>query len=286
MSDVDYAQTARRAEWAVVLKGAVLFTAMAIQAKDAAKAAQGREIMAKARANAGLDSAILSAIFGGEVPAVPENRLIAALTEAGKSATAEELKAAREVVATDEAARKAAKEAAYAAQKAARRESARSYNERQDALRAARAPEKAARAAEKAAAAAAKSAAVEANKAKITQMGELVAKVGAMVSTLENHLKVEADIKNLLADAGVSLQMEFGHMAAHKAIVGYALCLSATETGVMGFVNVLNSTPAVDAHRAAVAKQAKIDAILAKGGILVDGIILTEDGHEIKLEDI
>lgn len=286
MSEVDYAQTARRAEWAVVLKGAVLFTAMAIKAKDAAKAAQGRDIMAKARNYSGLDSALLSAIFGGEVPAVPENRLMAALIEAGRSATAEELKAAREVVATDEAARKAAKEAAYAAKKAAERESTRAYNARQDALKAARAPEKAARLAEKANAAAAKAEAVKANEAKITQMGGLINTVGAMVSTLDNHAQVEAEIKALLAEAGVSLSMAFGHMTAHKPIVGYALCLVADEAGVRGFVNVVNSTPAVEAHKAVEAKQAKIESLLADGGILVDGIILTEDGHEIKLEDI
>lgn len=286
MSDVDYSQTARRAEWAVVLKGAVLFTAMAIKAKDAAKAAQGYDIMAKARNYSGLDAALLSAVFGGEVPVVPENRIIAALTEAAKAATAEEMKAAREVVAKDEAARKAAKEAVYAAKKAERRESTRAYNARQDALKAARAPEKAARAAEKANVAAAKAEAVKANEERIAQMGCLVETVGAMVSTVENHGKVEAEIKALLAEAGVSLSMAFGHMTAHKPIVGYALCLVADESGVRGFVNVVNSTSAVEAHKAVEAKQAKIEFLLADGGILVDGIILTEDGHEIKLEDI
>ncbi len=110
-----------RAQWAQVLTGAILFTAMAVKARDWAKVQQGEDLMAMASGRAGLDSAFLSAVFGGDVPAVDmSNRLIAACYDAGGKATAQALDSAREVVRANKALREAADRARKAAGQANR----------------------------------------------------------------------------------------------------------------------------------------------------------------------
>lgn len=114
-------QAPRRVQWAVVHKGATLFTALAVQGRDWVKARQGEELMAMASGRAGLDAALLSAVFGGEIPVVDmNNRMIAACFEAGKVATEEQLKKARELVLTNRAQREELDRARRSAEQAER----------------------------------------------------------------------------------------------------------------------------------------------------------------------
>jgi hypothetical protein len=125
-------QSERRAQWSLVLNGAVLFTAMAVNHRDWAKARQGESLIATASGRAGVDSALLTAIFGGEVPQVDmSNPMIAACHDAGKSASAEQLAIAREVVRANKNQRDAVSAAAANANAQARAEER--SKERQDA---------------------------------------------------------------------------------------------------------------------------------------------------------
>jgi hypothetical protein len=56
-------QAPRRGQWAVVHKGATLFTALALQGRDWVKARQGEDLMAMACGRAGLDVAFLCPPF-------------------------------------------------------------------------------------------------------------------------------------------------------------------------------------------------------------------------------
>lgn len=115
----------RRAQWGVVLKGAALYTAMAVQARDWVKAKQGEELMSTASGRAGLESALLVAICGGEVPAVDmSNRLLVACFEAGKTACDEQVAKARAVVQENKASREAAAQERREAERAQRAEQA------------------------------------------------------------------------------------------------------------------------------------------------------------------
>lgn len=283
MSNVDYAQTARRAEWAVVLKGAVLFTALAIQAKDAAKAAQGYDIIAKARDYSGLDSVILAAIFGGEVPPVPENRLMAAIVEAGKTATAEALKAAREVIAVWQKAEEAAKAERLAKAKAVRAEENLIFRARTEAATAATAVRR------------------DADFQTVTFMAGFTQEEAEILSTgakvgLIGYTKKKANFYQLAelarhhaktlglpSNAGalpVRFRSEvrgFATYAVDEALLGDIKAALATE-------NVAQE--ALAEAKAKADKEGRLSALVAAGAIIIDGILLTEDGQEIKLEDI
>lgn len=277
-------QSDRRATWAGVLKGATLFTAMAIKAKDAAKTAQGRDIMAKASANAGLDSAILSAIFGGEVPAVPENRLMAALAEAGQTATKAELEKAREIIAEWQKAEEAAKAERMAKAKALRAEENLAFRARTEAA----------------------VAATESRRetdvqtvsftAGFTQEDALILETGVRVNLVGYNRKkpnfwelaelaaYHAKTLGLASNAG-ALPVRF--RSELRGVATYVV----DETLLGDIKAALAAEKAEQAEKEAEAKakaekEGRLAALLAAGGIVVDGIILTEDGQEIKLEDV
>lgn len=288
-------QSDRRAQWAVVLKGATLFTSLAIKAKDAAKTAQGHQIMSKARANAGLDSAILSAIFGGEVPAVPENRLMAALAEAGQTATKAELEDAREVIAEWQKAEEAAKAERMAKAKAERAKENLAYSAKIDAA----------------------IAATEARRqtdiqtvtftADFTQedaiilgSGEKVGLIGYarkksnfwQLAELARHNAKLLGLPSSNAGAlPVRFRSELRGVATYvvdETILDNIKASLAAEKAEKA--EALAAEKAVQAEKAEAKakaeKEVRVAALLAAGGIEVDGIILTEDGREIKLEDV
>lgn len=285
-------QSDRRAAWAGVLKGATLFTAMAIKANDAAKTAQGRDIMAKASANAGLDSAILSAIFGGEVPAVPENRLMAALAEAGQTATKAELEKAREIIAEWQKAEEAAKAERMAKAKAVRAEENLAFRARTEAA----------------------VAATESRRetdiqtvtftADFTQEDALILETGVKVGLIGYNRKKSnfwqlaelarhnAKLLGLPSSNAGALPVRF--RSELRGVATYVV----DETLLVDIKAALAAEKAEQAEKAAALaekeaeakakaeKEGRLAALLAAGGIVVDGIILTEDGQEIKLEDV
>ena len=276
-------QTARRAEWGVVLKGALLYTAHAVQAKDAAKAAQGYDIMAKARDYSGLDSAILSAIFGGEVPPVPENRLMAALTEAGKTATAEARKAAREVVAVWVKAKEAAKAERMAKAKAVRAEENLAFWARTEAAVAATAARR------------------DADVKTVTFTAGFTQEEGEILSTgvkvgILGYTKKKANFYELAELARhhakmLGLPSNAGALPVRfrSEIRGFATY--AVDEALLGDIKqaLAEANAAQEAlaeAKAKAEKEGRLAALVAAGAIIVDGILLTEDGQEMKLEDI
>ena len=266
-------QAERRAQWALALKGATLFTAMAVQARDWAKARQGEELIANASRLGGVDSALLTAIFGGEVPALDlSNRLMAACYEAGQTASDKDVATARELVRVNKAGReaaaqnrriaeRAADQAAYAAKKAAEKAAwDAGAPQRKAAADKAAAEKLAAQAAAAEKAAAAKDAAkaeTDAAVSKITATAS-VGYSGALYLTQEQVWAVRSP---WLRTEGA---FPYGQTYARVEVAeGY---------GSM----VLRLLPEGNAkHDLACAKA------LADGGIEVDGVILCDDGSEI-----
>ena len=283
MSNVDYSQTARRAEWAVVLKGAVLFTAMAIQAKDAAKAAQCYDIIAKARDYSGLDSAVLSAIFGGEVPPVPESRLMSALAEAGKTATAEELKAARGVMAAWQKAEEAAKAERMAKAKVVRAEENLVFRARTEAAVAATAVRR-----DTDVQTVTFTAGFTQEEAEILSTGVKVGLIGyakkkANFYQLAELARHHAKTLGLPSNAG-ALPVRF-----RSEVRGFATYV--VDEALLGDIKQAlaeanAAQEALAAEKAKAEKEGRLAALVAAGAIIIDGILLTDDGQEMKLEDI
>jgi hypothetical protein len=276
-------QTARRAEWAVVLKGAVLFTALACQAKDTAKAVQGHDIIAKARDYSGLDSAILSAIFGGEVPPVPENRLMAAIVEAGKTATAEELKAARAVMAVWRKAEETAKAERMAKAKAVRAKENLVFWARTEAAVAATAARR------------------DADVKTVTFTAGFTQEEGEILSTgvkvgLIGYAKKKANFYELAELARhyaktLGLPSNAGALPVRFRSEVRGFATYAVDETLLGDIKqalaIENAAQeALAAEKAKAEKEGRLAALVAAGAIIIDGILLTEDGKEIKLEDI
>ena len=266
-------QAERRAQWGVVLKGAILYTALAVQARDWAKARQGEGLITAASGRGGLDSALLTAIFGGEVPALDlSNRLLAACYEAGQTASDNAVAAAREVVRANRAGReavaqsrrtaeRATEKAAYAAKKAAdKAEWDAAAPARKTAADHAAAEKLAAQAAAAEKAAAAKAAAqaeTQVAVAKITATAS-VGYSGALYLTQEQVWAVRSP------RVRIEGSLAYGQTYARVEMVEVYGCM------------VLRLLPEGNAkHDLACAKA------LAEGGIEVDGVILCDDGSEI-----
>jgi hypothetical protein len=265
-----------RAQWALVLKGATLYTAMAVVSRDLTKVRQGEQIISLSSGHAGLNSALFSAIFGGEIPEVDlTNPVVAACFEAGKTASKQDVDQASEVVRADKARRDAsaqarrdaersAAKAAYAAKKAADAAAwAAEAPQRKAAADKAAAEKSAAQAAAKEKAekeAAAAAAETEAAVAKIVDTAA-VGHSGAMYLTQEKLWAVRSP--------RIRTEGSFAHGQKYARI----------EIVEVYGNKVLRVLPEGDASRDLLCA-----AAIAAGAIEIDGVILCDDGSEIFLE--
>lgn len=266
-------QAERRAQWGLVLKGATLYTAMAVQACDWAKARQGEELIATASGRGGLDSALLSAIFGGEVPALDlSNRLLSACYEAGQTASDHAISAAREVVRANKAGREAAAQARRDAERAAEKAAYIAKKAADKAAWDADAPQRKA-AADKAAAEKLAAQAAAADKA-------VAAKATAKAETDEAVSKIIATASAGYSGALYMTQQQVWAVRSPRVRtegnLTYGQTYARVELVEVYGCMVLRLLPEGNAkHDLACAKA------LAEGGIEVDGVIMCDDGSEI-----
>ena len=274
------AASERRAKWGSVLNGAILFTAMAVQAREWAKVRQGEELMAMASGRAGLDAALLSAIFGGDVPAVDmSNRLLVACFEAGKTATPDAVDQARQVVRANRGQREAAAQD--------RRDAERTQHEAKNrADRLVRTQNRANREAakEQASHARAQREADEkvAYAAQKTAFNTAMASdpVSALVARWNGFEGAAAEVKTAAETAADELRAAGVVVETISAISGQwgRIKVLSGSRSVTIFADDLRQEPVLVRRARLLAEH------LATGAILVDGVILTDDGREIAVE--
>lgn len=276
-------QAERRAQWALVLKGASLFTAMAVKARDWAKARQGEELVTWASNNSGLDAALLRGIFGGgEVPAVDmSNRLLAACLNAGKTATDAEVAKAREVVRANKAAREAAAQARRDAERAERAAQNRAERVVRAEIRVNR--DAAKELAEQA----------RAQKKAAEEAAYAVKKAAFDAAVASEPVRALIDRWNGFEGATPEVKATAETIAAELRAAGVAVDTLSALSGQWGRIKVhtgnLTVTVFADDLRqepSPVRRARLIDERLAAGAILVDGVILTDDGQEIAVENL
>ena len=275
-------QAERRAQWALVLKGAILFTAMAVKARDWAKARQGEELVTWASNNSGLDAALLRGIFGGEVPAVDmSNRLLAACLNAGKTATDAEVAKAREVVRANKAAREAAAQARRDAERAERAAQNRAERVVRAEIRANR--DAAKELAEQA----------RAQKKAAEEAAYAVKKAAFDAAVASEPVRALIDRWNGFEGATPEVRAAAETIAAELRAAGVAADTLFALSGQWGRIKVLAGNLSVTVFAddlrqepSPVRRARLIDEHLAAGAILIDGVILTDDGQEIAVENL
>lgn len=272
----------RRAQWGAVLRGATLYTAMAVKARDWAKVRQGEELMTTAGGRAGLDSSLLTAIFGGEVPAIDlSNRLLTACYEAGQTASDQAIAEARAVVRENKASRETAAKSRQAAAWAAEKAVLAQKKAAEKAAFEAAAPLRKAAAATKAAEKAALEQAAAA-KAAVSRAAIAGEKAQAVIAQYQGTVGITEDVVAAANEATAFLD----GLGVNVTKLSSAPSAWATLKILVGEKSVTVLVDEIRQEPESLRRARRVQALIAEGGIEVDGVILCDDGSEIDVKTL